>query len=188
MASWKNRIVGYEDADPTTLKANSRNWRLHPVSQKRAFKQVADDIGWVDDVIVNLRTSKEWGDQQGTKTLVDGHLRVELALEQGERTVPVKHVDLSPDEEALVLVTFDPLGAMAKMDMNRLDSLVEDTKKGHEELMKAVHCLGGGKDDSTPKIKSLEYQILVSCTGEKDQAMKMRELESGGYECKPLTL
>lgn len=72
-------------------------------------------MGWVQQVMVNRRTGN----------LVDGHARVEEALSQGEATVPVLYVDLSPEEEALVLATLDPIAAMADADGARLAELLE---------------------------------------------------------------
>ena len=39
-----------------------------------------------------------------------------MAISRGEPTVPVLYVDLAPEEEALVLATLDPIGAMAGRD------------------------------------------------------------------------
>ena len=51
--------------------------------------------GWVAEVLVNRTTGN----------VVDGHLRIELALTRQERTVPVTYVELTQAEEALVLAT-----------------------------------------------------------------------------------
>jgi len=59
-----------------------------------------------------------------TGRLVDGHLRVILSLRRGEHFVPVSYVDLSEEEEALVLATLDPLAALAGTDADVLDSLL----------------------------------------------------------------
>jgi hypothetical protein len=116
IAPWQNRIVGHADVDPSELVANPLNWRLHPRTQQQAMTAVLGDVGWVDDVIVN-RTSGH---------ILDGHLRVELALARHESTVPVKFVELTPEEEREVLATFDPLGSMASADKEKLDSLLRD--------------------------------------------------------------
>lgn len=80
------------------------------------MRGVLAQIGWIQDVIVN-RVSGH---------LIDGHLRVELAIQDKQPTVPVKYVDLSPEEEALALATLDPLGAMAVTDAQALDALMRD--------------------------------------------------------------
>src|SRR3972149_521978 len=100
---WGNRIVGAGEEAPDQLLANPGNWRLHPRNQQAALAGALDTVGWVQQVMVNRRTG----------FVVDGHARVALAISRNEPSVPVLYVDLSPDEEALVLATLDPLSAMA---------------------------------------------------------------------------
>ena len=94
------------------------------------------------DVIVNLRTSKTWGEQRNIKTMVDGHLRAALALEQGSQTeLPVAYVDLGPQEERLVLATFDPIAAMATADRESLAELlvsIESEDEGVRALLESI--------------------------------------------------
>jgi hypothetical protein len=112
--TWRNRIVGSGDEPPGQLLANPRNWRTHPASQRDALRGSLSEIGWVQQILVNRQTGH----------VVDGHARVEEALSQGEPTVPVLYVDLTPEEEGLVLATLDPIGAMATRDDARLTELL----------------------------------------------------------------
>ena len=106
MAAWKNRIISSGMVDPTTLNPNELNWRKHPDRQAKALSGTLDTLGWISDIIVNQQTGR----------MIDGHLRVELAIKNKEKEVPVKYVDLSPEEEELALLTLDPIGAMAEAD------------------------------------------------------------------------
>lgn len=112
----RSRIVGHGDADPAELVANPRNWRTHPPEQRAALVAELDRVGWVQSVIVNRTTGH----------LVDGHLRVEVAAERGVAAIPVVYVELSPEEEARVLVALDPLGSMAGTN----DALLQDLLDG----------------------------------------------------------
>jgi DNA modification methylase len=111
---WRNRIVGTGEEAPDQLVANPSNWRTHPGAQRDALRGSLSEVGWVQQVMVNRRTG----------FVVDGHARVEEALSRGEPTVPVLYVDLSPEEEALVLATLDPIGAMATRDDAKLAELL----------------------------------------------------------------
>lgn len=84
---------------------------------------VLEEVGWVQEVIVNKRTG----------LIVDGHLRVELAAERGE-SVPLKYVDLSEDEERLILATFDPIGNLAELDPDVFGPLVNSLNLEDERL------------------------------------------------------
>jgi DNA modification methylase len=111
--AWKNRIVGQGTEDPTQLLANPRNWRRHPGVQRDALRDSLDEVGWVQQILVNTTTNH----------LIDGHARVEEAISRGEAEVPVLYVTLTEDEERLVLATLDPLGALATVDVEALTSL-----------------------------------------------------------------
>ena len=132
MSDWQNRIISYGEEPAGSFLANSANWRVHGKNQKDALTGALNDVGWVQDVMVNMRSGDEWPeDERGVQTLIDGHLRVSLALSRDENEpVPVKYVDLTPLEEAEVLATFDPIGAMAEADRVQLESLLQDVQSG----------------------------------------------------------
>lgn len=115
-AGWRNRIVGSGEEAPEQLAANPVNWRVHPRNQREALAGSLDTVGWVGQVLVNRQTGY----------VIDGHARVALAIARAEPTVPVLHVDLSPEEERLVIATFDPIGALAGSDDARLRDLLAD--------------------------------------------------------------
>lgn len=60
---------------------------------------------------------------QPTGNMVDGHMRVMLALRREEPTVPVRYVDLTPEEEKLALATFDEVARYAAPDLAALSRL-----------------------------------------------------------------
>jgi hypothetical protein len=127
-STWKNRIVGYGEEQPDQLLANPLNWRTHSKAQQTALKGVLDDVGYVQNIIVNKRTGH----------LVDGHLRVTLALRHKQPTVPVTYVDLSESEEALILTTLDPIGQMAGTDRANLAALMEQFNSVNTSVQELV--------------------------------------------------
>jgi hypothetical protein len=107
----RNRIISSGEKPASQFQANAANWRIHPKAQQEALDAVLDNVGWVGRVIENQRTGN----------LVDGHLRIMQALKRGDETpVPYDLVDLDPAEEALVLASIDPIGAMATTDKDKL--------------------------------------------------------------------
>jgi DNA modification methylase len=113
-SGWRNRIVGHGNVPPGDLVPNPRNWRSHPAEQQRALAGALAEVGWVAEVLVNRTTGN----------VVDGHLRIELALAREEPSVPVTYVDLSEEEERLVLASLDPLAAMATAEEEQLAALL----------------------------------------------------------------
>lgn len=131
MPEWKNRIIGHGEEAPDQLLANPRNWRIHPEAQQKALAGLLDQVGWVQDVIVNQRTGH----------VVDGHLRVALAIGRQEAAIPVVYVDLSEHEEQVVLASLDPLGAMAATDTEMLRGLLDDVAIDSDDLRAALEQL-----------------------------------------------
>ena len=112
--TWQNRIIDAGEVAPGELAANPKNWRVHPEAQAAALGDMLDTVGWVTGVIVNRRTG----------LIVDGHLRVSMALQRGEATIPVQYVDLAPAEEDIVLAAIDPISMLAGRNQQTLSELV----------------------------------------------------------------
>ncbi len=142
--SFSNRIVESGTVEPKKLKPNPKNWRKHPEYQESVMAGVLDEIGWIRDIIVNKRTGN----------LVDGHLRLEIALKNKEESVPVKYVDLSEEEENKAMLTFDPIGAMIEADQEALRELMEDVELESEIVEKLLEDMRDqyGIADDIPEI------------------------------------
>lgn len=117
-SNWRNRIVRHEDIDPHVLIPNPQNYRDHPDYQKLIMSGALDELGWLQSVQVVDKTNH----------LIDGHMRVMLAIEHNQPTVPVDFLDLSEEEERKALLTIDPIGSFAKENTERIKSLAESIK------------------------------------------------------------
>lgn len=138
--SWRSRIVGHANVPPTDLVPNPENWRAHPQAQRDALGGALEEVGWVTEVIVN----------QTTGNLVDGHLRLDLALSRSEPFVPVTYVELSHDEERLVLATLDPLAAMADAEVIPLNELLAQLDPNNAALRGLLDDLGEQYETKRP--------------------------------------
>jgi DNA modification methylase len=130
---WRNRIIGSGEEPPDQLLANPRNWRIHPAAQQKALAGALDQVGWVQQVIVNRRSG----------FVVDGHLRVSLAISRGELAIPVVYVDLDENEEALVLASIDPLAGMAVTDSEQLAALLAEVRVDDADLLAMLNGVSG---------------------------------------------
>lgn len=138
--SWQNRIVRYGSEAPDQLLANPLNPRRHDRYQQRAMEALLREVGFVQDVIVNERTG----------TLIDGHMRVMLAMRANVPTVPVKYVDLSPEEEAAAIATLDATTKLADADGEAFEALLREISTGEEalqEMLARLAARGGHMGD-----------------------------------------
>ena len=115
---WRSRITHYGEAAPGELLANPKNWRTHPQAQQDALEGALRRVGVVQNVVVNERSGR----------LIDGHLRARMAITSGQPIVPVTYVNLSDEEESLILATIDPVTGLAGTDQKLLDSLITDIR------------------------------------------------------------
>ena len=125
---WKNRIVGYEDMDPAELLANPHNFRTHSDRQKSAMRDVLVDVGVVQNVIVNQTTGR----------ILDGHMRVSMAIDEKQSKVPVTVVQLTEEEERVILATFDPMGALAGRSDETFKLLMDGVDDSYQALIAAT--------------------------------------------------
>lgn len=148
---WRNRIVGADMVPPEQLLAHPKNWRVHPTRQQEALHGVLNEIGWLQDIVVN----------QTTGMVVDGHLRVMLALRHEQPLVPVKYVELTEEQEALALATFDTITMAADTDREKYAALLQDTKTGDTAVQQFLSELAeeyGLYPDGPPSLDALETQ------------------------------
>lgn len=118
MTAIKDRIKGFRRVPVGQLRANPRNWRTHPEAQRKALRGVLDEIGFANAVL-----ARELGD--GTLELIDGHLRLETMA--GADEIPTLILDVDEHEADKLLLTLDPLAAMAGTDKEMLAGLFEST-------------------------------------------------------------
>lgn len=142
---WKNRIVGHGEEAPDQLLANPLNWRVHPKAQQEALAGAIDEVGYIRSVTVNKTTGH----------VVDGHLRVALALRRGEKSIPVEYVELSDAEEAEALATLDPIAAMAQADKEQLAAVLAEVQSGDAAVMEMLAQLAkdSGVEFDVPELE-----------------------------------
>lgn len=181
MAAWDDHIVGLERKSPGELNANPQNWRRHPDAQRSTMAAAFDEVGKVAPLIENLRSVAKGWPAGEDPVLLDGHLRLELALEHGEESLPVVVVDLTKRQEQLALATLDPIGTQAEADPELLNALLEAAPPESPDLgaLLAFDDPGDEKfwnrmgDESKPKRKDIPVtiKILVSQVEEFEAAV-----------------
>jgi len=120
----RNRIKELRMIKASELMPNPKNWRTHPQSQQDALKGILAEVGYADVLL-----ARELPD--GSLMLVDGHLRAESTP---DLEVPVLVLDITESEADKLLLSLDPLSAMAGTDSAALDSLLREVNTGSQAL------------------------------------------------------
>lgn len=148
----RDRIRELRRVPANQLRPNPRNWRTHPKAQMDAIRGILAEVGYAGASI-----ARELAD--GTLELIDGHARAEVS---GDAVVPVLVLDVTEEEANKLLATFDPIGAMAGLDPDKLKALLGEVRvesAAVDDLLRSLlpeHLevgspLGGGDGfDGTP--------------------------------------
>ena len=102
----RDRVVELRRVRARDLLPNPKNWRRHPKVQANALRGLLNEIGIADALL-----ARELPD--GRLQLIDGHLRAETMPDE---EVPVLLLNLNEAEADKLLLSLDPLAAMATAD------------------------------------------------------------------------
>src|ERR1700694_3064984 len=119
-----NRVAEYRKVRACDLVQHPANWSTHPDTQVRALRDLLKEIGFAGAIIVRRL-------EDGRFQIIDGHLRVD---EMGKREVGVLVTDLSAEEAEKLLLTYDPVGALATSDQARLEALLASVRMDSEAV------------------------------------------------------
>ena len=121
---WRSRITGSGTLKVAEAKPHELNFRLHPAAQSQALAASLDNVGWVQQVVVN--THHRPPDRRPPAR------RAGRAARQAE--LPCVYVELSEDEERLILASLDPIAAMASADREKLQELLASIQSEDEAV------------------------------------------------------
>lgn len=137
----RDRVKELRRVPASELRANPKNWRTHPPAQEAALKGVLAEIGFADAMIAR--------ETEDGLELIDGHLRREV---MGDQEVPVLVLDVTEEEADKLLLTYDPLAAMAHADMNNLLALASLTEFESPAVFDMLEALINGERDVMPML------------------------------------
>jgi len=151
--NWRSRIVKYGKIRADQVTPHPNNPRKHPIAQRQAVEASFDVLGQIAPILINIRNGY----------LVDGEERTWLALSQGDETeLDVVWIDLSEEEHALALASFDWITQMAYYDRPILESLLEDIETDNAALQSLLDDLAAANDidlNDTPLLEDQGPQI-----------------------------
>ena len=120
----QDRIKELRRVKSADLRPNPKNWRTHPESQADAMRGILSEIGYAAALI-----ARELPD--GSLMLLDGHLRAEIAPDQ---VLPVLVLDVTEEEGDKLLLSLDPLAAMAELNAEAMAALTANAETSSAAL------------------------------------------------------
>jgi hypothetical protein len=187
----RDRIKELRRVRAADLRPNPRNWRLHSPTQQDALRGVLAEVGYADALL-----ARELPD--GSLMLIDGHLRAETTP---EAVVPVLVLDVDEAESHKILLTLDPLAAMATASPEELQSLLAEVETENEAVQGLFDALAKqqdahpstfGNEHEFPAPREVDipesYHVVIECRDEEDQQAVFERMAAEGYRCRVLTL
>jgi len=178
----RNRIKGHCRVRAGDLVPHELNFRLHPEQQRAALQALYEEVGFARSLL-----AYELPD--GRLKLIDGHLRRDL---DPDMEVDVEILDVNADEARALLLSIDPLAALAETQEQIHQRLLEITPADHEELKAAwrstaeSHIAALSAPSRTVVHCPAQYLILITCRDEQQQVELLGRFGSEGLECKAL--
>jgi len=115
------------------LLRNPKNWRKHPKIQADALRGLLAEVGYADALLVRERSD-------GRLMIIDGHLRADTTP---DFMVPVLVLDVTEEEADKILLTLDPLAAMAESDAERIKALLTTVRTDSEAVQELLKRIAG---------------------------------------------
>ncbi len=129
----RDRVKELRRVKASELISNPRNWRKHGKEQQAALKGMLAEIGYAGALL-----ARELPD--GRLMLIDGHLRADTTP---DAIVPVLVLDVNEDEADKILLTYDPLGAMAESDQAALEALLVTVRTEDKAIAAMLERVAG---------------------------------------------
>jgi len=112
----KNRVKELRMVKASDLSKHPSNFRTHSKAQRDALDSILSEIGFAGAILTRELPN-------GKLQILDGHLRSE---EVGKNKVPALVTDLTEEEAKLLIATYDPIGAMAGANAEKLATLLDE--------------------------------------------------------------
>lgn len=179
--SIRNRIIEHVQIRAGDLVPHPLNFRRHSSAQRAALAASYDEVGFA-------RSLLGYRLDDGRIQLIDGHLRRDL---DPDMLVTVEVLNVTNEEARKLLLTLDPLAALADSDDEMLAKLTASTQAESQELNDLWQSLLKEKpdlptpDEEPPSLPE-QYLILVQCRDEAHQAELLARFDAEGIACKPL--
>jgi hypothetical protein len=176
----RNRIKSHRRIRAGDLIPHEWNFRAHPDLQRTALLALYQEVGFARSLL-----AYELPD--GRLKLLDGHLRRDL---DPNMEVDVEILDVTDEEARALLLSLDPLAALAETQTQLYQRLVELTPVQSPELLDFWQAAADAAAEEKPA-RSFDtvreqYLVLVTCRDEEHQVELLQRFQEEGLPCKAL--
>jgi hypothetical protein len=179
----RNRIKDHRRIRAGDLVPHEFNFRSHPEGQKAALQALYEEVGFARSLL-----AYELPD--GRLKLIDGHLRRDL---DPNMEVDVEVLDVTEEEARTLLLSIDPLAALAQTNAQvhaQLRALMQTDSAAIEALwqntQKAAQAAQARLETKAVSPIAEQFLILVQCRDENHQVELLGRFESEGLSCRAL--
>jgi hypothetical protein len=179
----RNRIKAHRRVRAGDLIPHEFNFRTHPDGQRAALAALYQEVGFARSLL-----AYELPD--GRLKLIDGHLRRDM---DPDMEVEVEVLDVTDDEARTLLLSIDPLAALAEAQEQLRTRLQELAPPVPDELRLAWEAsaraaLEAPPPHGGPPPRELpgQFAILVNCRDEAHQVELLTRFHDEGIECRAL--
>ena len=178
----RNRIKGHRRVRAGDLVPHELNFRSHPGLQRAALEGLYQEIGFARSLL-----AYELPD--GRLKLIDGHLRRDL---KPDLEVEVEVLDVSEEEARALLLSIDPLAALAETQEQIHQRLLELAPAVSEDLQAVWQAEAEAAlkqaENSAAAFAPVppQYLIVITCRDENHQVELLGRFHSERLECKAL--
>jgi hypothetical protein len=178
----RNRIKAHRRVRAGELVPHEFNFRSHADGQRAALQALYREIGFARSLL-----AYELPD--GRLKLIDGHLRRDI---DPEMEVEVEVLDVTEDEARTLLLSIDPLAALADTQHQLRDRLQELVPDVPEELRLAWEATARAAIETPPADRAsqreppAQFAVLIPCRDEAHQVELLVRFQGEGLECRAL--
>jgi hypothetical protein len=177
----RNRIKAHRRVRAGDLVPHEWNYRLHPELQKAALAALYREVGFARSLL-----AYELPD--GRLKLIDGHLRRDL---DPDLEVDVEVLDVTDDEARTLLLSIDPLAALAETQQQLRDRLRQLAPPVPEEVQAAWQAAAASawqraSPPDAPGVAPGPEQglVVLTCRDERHQVELLARFQREGLPCK----
>jgi hypothetical protein len=183
----RNRIVRHVRVRAGDLAPHELNPRRHPAAQRQALAALYAEVGFARSLL-----AYELPD--GRLKLIDGHLRRQL---DPDMVVDVEVLDVSDEEARKLLLSIDPLAALADTDpaaLGELRRLTASDSDALTNLWRSIDAAGAAGEEALENARARkpaapapeQYLVLVECPDEPSQLALLERFQREGLTCRAL--